>query len=121
MAQLFTTNLKSSQNSPTHLPANDMTATSQDILILLLPYLSSENATSLFQLCLTPEVLGGRDNGVQKRGYKILTKLIESNKISVDAESVIGTLDELMDGLAAAAKKVQTSYYDFHYLLTIQL
>lgn len=107
MAQLFSTNLTSSQNSPTHLPTNDMTATSQDILILLLPYLSSENATGLFQLCLTSEVLGSRDNGVQKRGYKILTKLVESNKVSVDAASVLRTLDELMDGLSAAAKKVR--------------
>jgi len=81
----------------------------QDILILLLPYLHSLQATSLFQICMTPEVLGGKDNGVQKRGYKILTKLLESGKVTVDAPSIIQRLDDLCDGLSPAAKKVGAS------------
>lgn len=48
----------------------------------------------------------GKDNGVQKRGYKILAKLVESGKVSVDAEAILRQLDELADGLAPAAKKV---------------
>lgn len=93
-------------NGNSNNDAGSVTATTQDILILLLPYLSSTDATALFQLCLSAEVLGGKDNGVQKRGYKILAKLVESGKITVDAETVLHTLDELADGLAPAAKKV---------------
>lgn len=85
---------------------SSVTATTQDIVILLLPYLSSADANALFKLCMTMEVLGGKDNGVQKRGYKIVSKLVESGKISVDAEAIMRQLDELSDGLAAAAKKV---------------
>ena len=79
----------------------------QDILLLLLPYLHSLQATSLFQLCMTSEILGGKDNGVQKRGYKILTKLLESGKVTIDAPSIIQRLDDLSDGLSPAAKKVE--------------
>ena len=88
-----------------------LTAMTQDILLLLLPYLHSLQATSLFQLCMTPEVLGGKDNGVQKRGYKILTKLLESEKVTVDAPSIIQRLDDLSDGLSPAAKKVRPSSF----------
>ena len=83
-----------------------VTATTQDILILLLPHLTPTDATALFQLCLSSEVLGGNDNGVQKRGYKILTKLAESGKVPVNAETVVCQLDQLADALTPAAKKV---------------
>ncbi|TFK44425.1 armadillo-type protein [Crucibulum laeve] len=105
VVQLFKTNLMSNASAPAGANEGSMTATSQDILLLLLPYLSSTDATSLFQICLTPEVLSGKDNGVQKRGYKILTKLLESGKVNVDAEAVLRKLDELLEGLTPAAKK----------------
>jgi ribosomal RNA-processing protein 12 len=60
----------------------------------------------LFDLSLTSDVLTCKDNGVQKRGYKILTKVIESGKVDVDVESTLKKLDELVDGLNVAAKKV---------------
>jgi hypothetical protein len=78
----------------------------QDLLILLLPYLSSDDASSLFELCLTPDVLGCKDNGVQKRGYKILAKIVERGNTAVDAEIVLRRLDSLGDELLPAAKKV---------------
>ncbi|KAJ7683246.1 armadillo-type protein [Mycena rosella] len=80
-------------------------ATTQDLVILLLPNLSPADAQQLFQLCLSAPVLSAKDNGVQKRGYKILTRLLESEKVLVDAEVVLKQLDELADGLAPAAKK----------------
>lgn len=83
-----------------------MTAMTQDILILLQPYLSSADANALFETCLSSEILGSKDNGVQKRGYKILSKLLEGGKVTIDAEEVLGQLDELVEGLAPAAKKV---------------
>lgn len=78
----------------------------QDILVLLLPHLSKTDAKALFEFCLTPGVLSGKDNGVQKRGYKILAKLIESEKVEVDMLFVLEKLDELAEGLTPAAKKV---------------
>jgi ribosomal RNA-processing protein 12 len=53
------------------------------------------------------EVLGSKDSGVQKRGYKILTRLVDSEKVRIDAEAVLRQLNELADCLAAAAKKVR--------------
>lgn len=77
-----------------------------DLLILMLSYLSSDDATALFNICLASDILESRDNAVQKRGYKVLAKLVESGKIDVDAEDILKRLDGVVDGLAAAAKKV---------------
>ncbi|KAF9453999.1 NUC173-domain-containing protein [Macrolepiota fuliginosa MF-IS2] len=106
---LFRVNLGNAQNAPTTAnsssEAGNATAMTQDILVLLLPYLSRADANALFEFCLTPEVLSGRDNGVQKRGYKILAKLAESKKVDVDVVAILKKLDELLEGLTPAAKK----------------
>ncbi|THH02095.1 hypothetical protein EW026_g741 [Hermanssonia centrifuga] len=52
-----------------------------------------------------PEVLESRDNAVQKRGYKILGKLLESEEVKIDAQTIFQKLDSLVDGLSPAAKK----------------
>ena len=83
-----------------------MATTFQDILILLLQRLGPINSISLFDLCLSPEVLSGRDNGVQKRGYKILAKLVVNSKVPIDAETTLRKLDDLTEGLTPAARKV---------------
>jgi ribosomal RNA-processing protein 12 len=81
-------------------------ATTQDLLLLLLPHLSPVDSASLFELCLSTDVLGSSDNGVQKRGYKLLTRLVESERVPVDdAGALLARLDEGAEGLAAAAKK----------------
>lgn len=111
VVQLLKTNLPTVQQGaakPTATTGNDignMTATSEDILLLLLPTLSAADAKALFDLCLNAEVLSCKDNGVQKRGYKILARLVEQGKVQVEAETVIRKLDELVDGLTPAAKK----------------
>lgn len=83
-----------------------MTTTSQDILVLLIPNISAADSRLLFDLSLSSEVLSCKDNGVQKRGYKILSKLVESGKPPVDAEEILKKLDDMTDGLTPAAKKV---------------
>jgi len=110
---LFKQNLAKSQVCPVNNVPDDsgsVTAVTQDILILLLPYLSSTDATALFQECLSSEILVSKDNGVQKRGYKILAKLVDSGKVAVDAETVLSQLDGFTEGLAPAAKKVLNIY-----------
>ncbi len=82
-----------------------MTAVTQDLIMLVLPYLSNEDATALLKTCLASDVLESKDNGVQKRGYKILARLVESGKVEVDAAAILKKLEGLVDGLAAAAKK----------------
>jgi ribosomal RNA-processing protein 12 len=77
-----------------------------DILVLLLPYLSAQDASELFDAIFSEEVLANPDNAVQKRAYKILARLVEGGKLPIDAEQLFKRLDELSDGLSSAAKKV---------------
>ena len=95
----------------THVPTGSaeqgsLTSMSLDLIILTLPHLSEADASSLFKLCLSSEVLESKDNATQKRGYKILGKLLESGKVQVDAQDVLQQLDKLLDGLSPAAKRV---------------
>ncbi|GBE81173.1 hypothetical protein SCP_0309000 [Sparassis crispa] len=105
LVELFKQNLSESQPSHGANNAGSITAVTQDLLLLLLPHLSSVDATALFDLCLSAEVLGNSDNGVQKRGYKILSKLSENRKVEIRVDLVIERLEKNLDGLAAAAKK----------------
>lgn len=110
VVQLFKTNLAAAQKGPTTGSTDNMAATFQDILLLLLTGLGPINSVSLFDLCLSPEVLSGKDNGVQKRGYKILTKLVVNGQIPVDAETILRKLDDLTEGLTPAARKVNLNF-----------
>ncbi|EJF65237.1 ribosomal RNA-processing protein 12 [Dichomitus squalens LYAD-421 SS1] len=107
LVTLFKQNLVKAQSAPAPRgPTSDsVTVMSQDLLLLALPYLSPEDATALFAMFLTSDVLESRDNGVQKRGYKVLTRLVESGKVQVDAAVVLKKLEGLVEDLAAAAKK----------------
>ncbi|KAH9859050.1 NUC173-domain-containing protein [Lenzites betulinus] len=107
---LFKQNLAKAQNTSSSsankgTASDSMTAVTQDLLLLVLPYLSMQDATELLNLYLTAEVLESRDNGVQKRGYKTLARLVESGKVQIDAAAIFKTLEGLTDGLTAAAKK----------------
>ncbi|KAH9839369.1 ribosomal RNA-processing protein 12 [Rhodofomes roseus] len=105
LVDLFKQNLVKTSKSAGAKGLENITAVTQDLLVLVLPHLSSVDATALFDLCLKSEVLESRDNGVQKRGYKILAKLVEGEKATVDVDAVLRQLDGVADGLAAAAKK----------------
>jgi hypothetical protein len=107
---LFKQNLTNPNQDPTN--PGSVVAMTQDILVLVLPYLSNQDAAGLFDVTLSKEVLTSQDNGVQKRGYKILAKLVELGKMSLDVEPVIERLDEMSDGLAPAAKKVNSCLCD---------
>jgi ribosomal RNA-processing protein 12 len=86
-------------------PAN-IVITALDLLILLLPHLAPSDASALFQLILSPNVLTYNDNGVQKRAYKVLGKLIEYGKVTVNVEEVLKTIDEVVEALSTPAMKV---------------
>lgn len=77
-----------------------------DILVLLLPYFSTQDASELFDAIFSEEVLVNPDNAVQKRAYKILARLVEGSKLPIDVERLFKRLDESSDGLSSAAKRV---------------
>ena len=105
---MLKTNLK---QIPTRMDnQGNVVASMQDILILLTPYLSSKESRSISDLCLSPDVLKNKDNGVQKRGYKLLSKLVSLGKIQVDAESLYAKMDEVAEDTLPAAKKVSTVF-----------
>jgi len=78
----------------------------QDLLQILLPHLGEKDAQILFELSSTGDVLESKDTGIQKRGYKILSKLVDGGKVEVDPENFVQQLEGRVDGVAAAAKKV---------------
>lgn len=106
MFNLFGQNLKISRNTRGSTNAGSIISMTLDILVILLPYLSIQDASELFNAVLSEEVLVNPDNGVQKRGYKLLARLVKGGKVSIDAELLIKRLDELSDRLSPAAKKV---------------
>ncbi|KZT21419.1 NUC173-domain-containing protein [Neolentinus lepideus HHB14362 ss-1] len=105
---LFKRNIESNAEG-----SESVTATTQDLLVILLPYLTASDASALFEFCLSPHVIGHKDNAVQKRGYKILARLAESSKVPFGAEEVLRQLEHVMDKLGAAGKK------DRYHLLSI--
>jgi ribosomal RNA-processing protein 12 len=86
-------------------PAN-IVITALDLLILLLPHLAPSGASALFQFTLSSNALTYDDNGVQKRAYKVLGKLIECGKVTVNVEEVLKTMDEVVENLSTPAMKV---------------
>lgn len=106
MFGLFSENLKKSRNARGSTDTSSTISMTLDILVLLLPYLSTQDASELFDAIFSEEVLVNPDNAVQKRGYKILARLVEGGKLPLDVEQLFKRLDELSDRLSSAAKKV---------------
>ncbi|KAH0827850.1 hypothetical protein J3R83DRAFT_3476 [Lanmaoa asiatica] len=67
--------------------------------------LKTQEIMSLVQICMTNEVLCCKDNGVQKRGYKILAKVLSSGKVQTDTLATLQQLDSFTTDLSPAAKK----------------
>ena len=83
----------------------------QDLLQILLPYLGDRDAQTLFELSSMEGVLENKDTGVQKRGYKILSKIVDCGKMEITPEIFIKQLEGRVDGVSAAAKKVRVQTY----------
>lgn len=86
--------------------ASQIVVTMLDILILLVPYLPPTKAKDLFKMCMRKALLSDKENAVQKRGYKVLSKLLENSAFDIDVESVLRTMSELSDDVVVAARKV---------------
>ncbi|KAG6333632.1 hypothetical protein ID866_5457 [Astraeus odoratus] len=105
VVELFQQNLRKFISAPDAQQSAAVVAMTQDLLILLLPFLDTPDITSLFHVCLTEEVLSCKDNGVQKRGYKLLAKSISSEKLQVDVLATLQQLDVFVAGLIPASKR----------------
>lgn len=110
MTQLLKQNLVTptgtSSKSGMNIDGNGVVTMTQDLLYILLPFLGDNDSRTLFELSSVEGVLENKETGVQKRGYKILSKLVGSSKIQVTPEDFIQQLEGKADGVSAAAKKV---------------
>lgn len=105
VVELFQQNLRKFTAAPDVQQNANMTTMTQDLLVLLLPCLEAKEMSSLAQICVSNEVLCCKDNGVQKRGYKILAKVLSSGKVQIDTLATLQQLDSVTTGLSPAAKK----------------
>ena len=115
VVDMFTTNLEklsTATNNNARSNGNQqrsIVSAMQDILVILVPHLSQEDARTVFDLCLAPDVLRIQDTGVQKRAYKLLSKIQLTGKVDVDAEALFAKMDEVSEDTLSAAKKVRFS------------
>ncbi|KAI9569645.1 armadillo-type protein [Boletus coccyginus] len=105
VVELFRQNFQRLSDAPDVQQNANVTTMTQDLLILLLPWLEAQETMSLVQICMTDEVLCCKDNGVQKRGYKILTKVLSGGNVLTDTLATLQQLDSFTTGLSPAAKK----------------
>ena len=82
-----------------------------DLLIILIPHLPSTTAVSLFNAASTGNLIENNDAAIQKKCYRILTKLIESGKVAsaLQGESVdefVNKLADLSANIGVGAQRV---------------
>ena len=85
----------------------NVTLTTQDLLVLLIPFLPLVECEELWGLCASTAVIGNADAGVQKRGYRVLSKLVQGEILSavLNGEAVLQQLSEGVN-VGAAARRV---------------
>ena len=83
--------------------------TAEDLLLLLLPYLKQSQCSSLFSTCLDKTVIGSKEGGIQKRGYKILTKLVDGKLVEVDPTSTCPTISMATSYASTKRIKIRAS------------
>ncbi len=87
-----------------------------DLLVLIVPHLAAEESTALFDLALGPDLLGNRDGGVQKKVYRLLTRVMEGKMAStvllskatpeqVRLQLLLRKLGEATENVSAGAKR----------------
>ncbi|KAH7108388.1 NUC173-domain-containing protein [Auriculariales sp. MPI-PUGE-AT-0066] len=77
----------------------------EDLLLLLLSHLSPVDSNALFSICISADMLGHWDGGVQKRCYRILARLVEIGRATIDSETALKQLLDQSQSVAPAAKK----------------
>ena len=112
---LFQQNLGFPSKNLSKTAASDVpnvTLMAQDLLVLLLPCLSTADCKALWDLCASNAVVGNADAGIQKRGYRIMSKLVQSRRMDgrLDIEAVLSQLEEVAVGVGGPAKRVSLGF-----------
>lgn len=87
-----------------------------DILVALVPYASGDVEKRLCALAMSKEVLGSKDPAVQKKGYRIVSRLAEEKDAGVfkgRVGEVLESLVEAGDEVAQGAKRVPSLFFFF--------
>ncbi|KAB5591981.1 Ribosomal RNA-processing protein 12 [Ceratobasidium theobromae] len=88
--------------------------TTLDLLVLLIPHLSSTDGTRLFEIVFTNSAIASSDGTVQKKAYRILARLVERGIVdglqegdekNARVESVLARFVELTSSVNVAAKR----------------
>ncbi|CAE7160742.1 unnamed protein product [Rhizoctonia solani] len=107
VSTMLTQNLKGPAATP-------LAHTSLDLLILLVPHLSSTDGTKLFTTTFADNVISNADGTVQKKAYRILARLVERGVVSglqegsgknAKVESVLSRCAEITSSANVSAKR----------------
>jgi len=100
-----------SRNSPT-----PVVPTMLDLLLVIIPYLPFQCATDLFSCVLGPEpnYLESADQAIQKKAYRIISRLIETGKLEKQlladgaTETVLNQLENCTERTLSGSKRVRS-------------
>lgn len=102
----LSTNLASSaQPAP---GASPVSHTMLDLLILFVPHLPSGQSRALFTATASTTMLEHHDATVQKKSYRLLSRLLESGKVFLtgeEMESLIKTLNDVAAGVGPGTQR----------------
>jgi ribosomal RNA-processing protein 12 len=83
--------------------------TTLDLLLLLLPFLSLASLQTLFEIALSKELMESSDAGVQKKSYRILSRLVEQGILQGKKniiEHVVKRIGETVESVSQGSKRV---------------
>ena len=98
-----------SNNKTAQANAVTEAGTMLDLLIILIPFVSTKDAKVLSAIANNPVLLDGKDASQQKKCYRILTRMAEVGKFGSDQASLTACLGHLLansTSVANGAKKV---------------
>lgn len=95
--------------APIAAGASPLSHTMLDLLIIFVPYLPPAQSTSLFNATATPAMLTHPDATVQKKSYRLLKRLLEGGKMTLQAkqlEQFVEKLNTVGGGVGPGAQRV---------------
>ncbi|EIW67760.1 hypothetical protein TREMEDRAFT_40374 [Tremella mesenterica DSM 1558] len=95
----------SSTSTPVATGASPISHTMLDLLIIFVPTLPAVQATALFKATATPTVLENPDATVQKKGYRLLKRLIEAGHGKEDLEGLVKKLNDVVGNVGPGAQR----------------
>ncbi|CAE6439667.1 unnamed protein product [Rhizoctonia solani] len=104
VSTMLTQNLKGAAATP-------LAHTALDLLILLVPHLSSTDATRLFTIIFSENVISNADGTVQKKAYRVLARLVERGVVDglQEGEGKNGKVESALSRCAEITPSVNVS------------